>query len=308
MEETRRDFLKKLGAASAVLASGDLGTLAIPPVATIPQRSFGKIGWKVGILGFGTAELAGEAESIAALNAALDDGVNYIDTAPSYQSARSETYVGKVAKSRRKEFYLATKTIQRGRAGALREIKESLARLQTNHIDLLQIHAVNRMSELDEALAKGGAIEGLEEAKKNGLIRHIGITGHTRPEVLLKAIERYPFESALVPLSPADASLNDFGKAFVPEARRRGVAVVAMKALKGAQRSADGLGDPVALLHYAFSLPVATAIVGMVTPAHVAQNAKAARDFRPLSAARMREMESTAKAYATTQALWWKGQ
>jgi aryl-alcohol dehydrogenase-like predicted oxidoreductase len=271
----------------------------------IPKRAFGKLGWQVTLLGIGTAELGEEKASIEMLSLALDQGVNYLDTAPSYQGTRSEQSIGKIAKTRRKEFYLATKTLERAKTGALRELDESLKRLNTDYLDLWQIHAVNQMSELDAVLQRGGVIEAAQEAKKSGKIRAIGITGHTRPEVLIEALNRFSFDSVLVPLSPFDAHLHDFAKELIPLAVKKGTAVIGMKVLKGAQR-AEKLKDPTSYLHYALSLPVSTIIVGSTTPAQARQNIEAVRRFKPLTAEERTRLETDCRADANAEVLWWK--
>lgn len=271
----------------------------------LPKRVFGKLGWKVSLLGIGTAELGGEEPSVEMLHLALDQGVNYIDTAPSYQSTRSEQYIGQVAKSRRKEFYLATKTLARDKQGALRDLEGSLRRLNTEYVDLWQIHAVNQMEQLDAVFRRGGAMEAAEQAKQAGKVKAIGITGHTQPEVLIEALRRYPFDAVLVPLSPLDAHLNDFAKELVPTATQKGVAVIGMKVLKGAQR-AQLLKDPTPYLHYALSLPVALIIVGSTTPAQARQNIEAIRRFKPLSPEARRRLEAECRSYANVRTLWWK--
>lgn len=269
------------------------------------KRAFGKTGWQVTLLGIGTAEVGEEKTTIEMLSLALDQGVNYIDTAPSYQGTRSEQYIGKIAKTRRKEFYLATKTLERTKTGALRELDESLKRLNTGYVDLWQIHAVNQMSELDAVMRSGGAIEAAQEAKKAGKIKAIGITGHTRPEVLIEAFKRFTFDSVLVPLSPFDASLHDFAKDLIPLAVKNGAAVIGMKVLKGAQR-AEKLKDPAPYLHYALSLPVSTIIVGSTTPEQARQNVEAVRRFKPLSAEERTRLETESRSDANPDVLWWK--
>ncbi|RMG22569.1 MAG: aldo/keto reductase [Armatimonadetes bacterium] len=299
MEFSRRELLRALTLGGVALTTG-----GAKQTTRIPKRPLGKIPHDATILGIGTAEIPDDDESLKALNLALDAGVNYLDTAPSYRAARSETVLGQVCAQRRDDFFLATKTLERSADGAYREVRESLARLQTKTIDLIQVHAVNDFDTLDEALR--GAVKGLERAKREGLVRHIGITGHTRPEVILKAIESYPFESILVPVSAADHWLNDFVSGVIPEARKKRVAVIGMKALKGVERAKGKVADAEPWLRYAWSCPVDCLIVGFRRYAEVLENVRLAQQFRPMSAEQMRALEQEAKQFANTQALWWK--
>src|SRR5688572_25281108 len=169
---SRRDLLKTAALTTGAVAMPGLAQSALAPA--IVKRPLGKTGWRASIYGVGTAEIPSNEESIRALNKLIDGGVNYVDTAPSYQGTRSESAVGEVLRKRRNEVFIATKTLARDADGAYAEVKRSIERLQTKRIDLIQIHAINSSSELDRVLAKGGAVEGLERAKKEGLISHIG--------------------------------------------------------------------------------------------------------------------------------------
>lgn len=304
--ETRREFLKKLGLAGAALSAPG-AVLSFPPEASMPKRKLGKMGFQAGILAFGTAELpVGDMELCERMLAlALDKGVNYIDTAPSYLGTKAEQAVGRVSK-RRKEFFLATKTLARDKAGALAEVEASLKRLNTDHIDLLQVHSVNDTRNLDAALREGGAVEGLEEAKKQGKIRHIGITGHTRPAVILDALKRYAFESILVPVSAADFHINDFAAEVVPRAQKMGISIAGMKSLKGWSLAGGSELTAAAMLRYSLSLPICTLTCGMTSVKQVQDNLAAALGFHPLSSAEVDRMREVAKGWADVQHLWWK--
>lgn len=302
MSLSRRDLLR--------LSGLTLGAGALPGLAAtakeIPKRPLGKTGWKASIYAVGTAEVPGAEETVLALDQLLDAGVNYIDTAPSYVGTPSERAIGVVMKRRRKEVFLATKTLARDAEGAYREVRESLGRLQCERIDLLQIHSVNDAATLDAVLRKGGAIEGLERAKKEGLIRFIGITGHTRPEVLLDALKRYPFASILVPVSALDAHVHDFVTDVIPLARKQGAAVVGMKALKGMERATGGSFDPEPLLRYAWSLPIDCLTIGLRRGHEVGKNLGWARSFTPMSRTESRDLEAQVKGHADVGNLWWK--
>jgi len=272
----------------------------------IPKRPLGKTGWNASIYAVGTAEIPGAEETVIALDQLIDAGVNYIDTAPSYMETRSEQAIGRVMKRRRKEVFLATKTLARDADGAYREVRESLDRLQTDRIDLLQVHAVNDAGTLDAVLKKGGAAEGLERAKKEGLIRFIGITGHTRPEVILDALKRYPFASILVPVSALDKHISDFNDEVIPYARKQSVAVVGMKSLKGMERASGGSFDPEPLLRYAWSQPIDCLTIGLRRGHEVGKNLEYARAYLKMADTEMRRLEAEVKAQADTGHLWWK--
>lgn len=305
MSVTRREVLKAAGAAAA---AGPIRQLvqAVESGATIPKRKLGKTGWMASIYAVGTAEIPDSEATIRALNVLLDGGVNYIDTAPSYVGTRSESTIGQVMKSRRKEVFLASKTLRRDADGAYAEVKESLERLQTRQIDTLQIHAVNDFATLDQVLAQGGAVHGLERARKDGLIRFIGITGHTRQEVLSKALDQYPFDSVLMAMSAVDASLNDFAVEVLPKANKLGIAVVGMKMMKGIERGTGGKFEPEEFMRYAWSLPVSTFTLGLRQESEAKENVAIAQQFKKMTSAEMRALEKKVARYADAGNLWWK--
>lgn len=299
MEISRRDLLKALTLGGVAATTGARGQ-----TSRIPRRQLGKIPFEASILALGTAEIPVDDEAVRAINLALDAGVNYIDTAPSYRNARSEIVIGTVAEKRRKDFFLATKTLERTADGAYNELKASLARLKARQVDLIQAHAVNDSATLNQVLT--GAVKGLERARKEGITRFIGITGHTRPEVILRAIEEYPFDSILVPVSAADKWLSDFASDVIPKAKAKGIAVIGMKALKGVERAEGGVKDPQPWLRYALSLPVDTLTVGFRRYSDVLQNIPIAQAFTPMSTQERRDLEERARKFANDDTLWWK--
>lgn len=299
MKISRRDLLRALTLGGVAAATG-----ASAQTSRIPRRKLGRIPFEASILAIGTAEIPDDSEAVRAINLALDAGVNYIDTAPSYRNARSERVIGSISEKRRKEFFLATKTLERSADGAYRELKESLARLKTPQVDLIQIHAVNDDATLEQALR--GAVKGLERAKREGLTRFIGITGHTRPEVILRAIEKYPFDSILVPVSAADKWIGDFAGEVIPKARAKGIAIIGMKALKGVERAENGVKDASPWLRYALSLPIDTLTVGFRRYSDVLQNVAIAQAFSAMSPQERRNLEERARRFANDEILWWK--
>jgi uncharacterized protein len=245
-----------------------------------PQRQFGGTGVTVPLVGYGTAPLGKSDtiphdEAIRCLNHAIDLGVTYLDTSPDYGS---EPLVGEVMKTRRSEVFLATKINCRSRDGVRHELEESLKKLQTDHVDLIQVHAVNAYADLEQALAPDGAVVALEEARDEGLVRFIGITGHARPELLGHALVRYPFDTVLVALGMADRLVTSPETFLLPKAIERNAGVIAMKTLGHGEFSNVDLA-----LRYSLGLPgVSLAIVGMESTSQIDQIVSIAARFRPL--------------------------
>jgi aryl-alcohol dehydrogenase-like predicted oxidoreductase len=245
------------------------------------MRALGSTGVTVPLIGYGTAPLGKEKdipreEGIRCLHHAIDSGITYIDTSPDYGS---EPVVGEVMKSRRSEVFLATKINRRSREGVLDEVKESLRKLQTDHVDLIQVHAVNAWADLEQALAPDGALTALEEARRDGLVRFIGITGHARPEILGHALYQYPFDTVLVALGMADRLVSSPETFLLPRAVERNVGVVAMKVF------GHGAFDNRELaLRYSLGLPgVSLAIIGLDNVQQIDEVVQHAQNFHPLS-------------------------
>ncbi len=247
-------------------------------------RSFGKTGETFPILGFGGQRImdehnCSEEEAIEIVNTAIDRGIRYFDTAWMYSKGQAETRLGKVVKHRRSEMWIATKTWDTTRDGARRQLETSLSRLQTDHVDEWRLHNLWDYDRLDAFTGKGGALEAAVKAKEEGLVRHIGISGHTDPQILIEALNRFSFDSALIAVSALDHFILSFVEEFLPVANAGGVATIGMKIL--------GLGslthEVERSLRYAFSLPVSTVIVGMETMAQLEQNLAIAESFTPMT-------------------------
>jgi len=196
-------------------------------------RTFGRDPHQVSLLGFGAQRIVDEhdcteEQAIAIIRRAVELGVNYFDTAPSYSEGQSETRVGLGLKGLRERVWIATKTGGRTRDLAWRDLEASLKRLQTDYIDEWRVHNVMQPHDLEGIFAKGGALEALIEAKEQGLVRKLSISGHTDPRLLAEAIRRFPFDSALVALSALDHFIYSFAHEFVPLAVEKGVAVIGM--------------------------------------------------------------------------------
>lgn len=244
-----------------------------------PTRPLGATGVTVPLLGYGTAPLGkpdvtGE-HAERCLNHAIDRGITYLDTSPDYGS---EPHVGAVMQSRRDEVFLATKVNRRSHDGVLEELRESLDRLRTSHVDLIQVHAVNAWADLEQVLAPDGAVAGLLEAKAQGLVRFIGITGHARPELLGHALDRFPFDTVLVALGMADHLVTSPETFMLPRAVQRNVGVIAMKVFGHGTFTRRDLA-----LRYSLALPgVSLAIVGMDDTGQIDANVELAAHIRPL--------------------------
>jgi aryl-alcohol dehydrogenase-like predicted oxidoreductase len=247
-------------------------------------RPFGRTGKSFPILSFGGQRIVDEhnctqEDAVRILNRALDGGIRYFDTAWAYSNGQAEQRLGLVAKERRSEMWIATKTTDTSRDGALRQLEQSLQRLQTDHVDEWRLHNVYSFERLDQFTAQNGALQAAIEARDQGMVRYISISGHTDPQIQIQALNRFPFDSVLVAASALDHFIFSFAEEFLPVANARGVATIAMKVL--------GFGslvhDVERALRYAFALPVSTVIVGMETMAQLEQNLAIAESFVPMS-------------------------
>lgn len=249
------------------------------PAQLQPNRPLGATGARVPLIGYGTAPLGkkhiAEEHAVRCLNHAIDRGITYLDTSPDYGS---EPHLGRVMRTRRNDVFLATKVNNRSKQGVLDELKQSLKRLQTDHVDLVQVHAVNAWADLEQALAPDGAVAALEQARQEGLLRFIGITGHARPEILASALEQYPFDTVLCALGIADRLVSSPESFLLPRVRARGCGLIAMKVLCHGEIKTRELA-----LRYSLGLPgVSLAIVGMDQPEQIDQNVESAAAFQPL--------------------------
>jgi len=250
----------------------------------LPQRPLGKTGVQVPIIGYGTAPLGKIKimdapllnKSAKLLHHAIDQGITYLDTSPDYGS---QPKLGEVMKARRDEVFLATKINKRKHDDVLAELRQNLKELQTDQVDLIQVHAINTMADLEAALAPDGAISALEEARRQGMTRFVGITGHARPWVLAHALQRYDFDTVLVALGAIDRLVTGPEEALLPIAERNQVGVIAMKVYGHGELKQRELA-----LRYSLSLPaVSLAILGMDDEAQIDENVRLAQNVAPLS-------------------------
>jgi aryl-alcohol dehydrogenase-like predicted oxidoreductase len=267
--------------------------------AGLPRRPLGRTGLEVTLFGLGGEGVlrthGRTAEAVRVIERALDQGVNYCDTAPAYAS--SMDYYGAALGERRREIFLASKTHERSRDGALRLLDDSLRRLRTDHLDLWQLHDLRTHDDLDRIFARGGALEALVQAREEGRVRFLGLTGHHDPAILLEGMRRFAFDTVLVALNAADVHRLSFIQTVLADAARRGMGVIGMKVCAQGRLLGPGKLAMDEAMGYVLSLPgVSTVIVGCRTPAEVDANARIARAFTPLSPARLRELEERTRS------------
>ena len=319
----RREFLKAGGvltaaflAPSATLADTPKALPSLPSnprtEAAMPTRNLGKTGYRVGIFSLGGQAALEKPNNfdiaVPIIERALDLGVNYIDTSSIYGGPPrwSEQYVGRVMVHRRDQAFLATKTKERTRDDSMRMIEKSLQLLQTDHIDLWQLHDVGTQHDVDTIFAKGGAMEALLEMKQQNVVRNLGITGHYRPDALMECIRRHPFDTILMAMNAADPHHFSFNQELLPLAVERQMGIIGMKIpgrsrllsswtpppIEEQKHSWEGMTiqttSPGTLtmreaMYYTLSRPVSTVIIGCDSIAQLEENVQLAREFTPLS-------------------------
>ena len=271
----------------------------------IPLRNFGKSGVQISALGLGGHHLGDAKEekiAIQMVKEAIDGGITFFDNCWEYNRGKSENWMGKALKGQRDKVFLMTKVCTHGRDGtlAMQMLEESLRRLQTDHLDLWQIHGVGWDNDPELFIRPGGAAEALAKAKEQGKVRFVGFTGHKAPEIHLKMLDTgFPFDSVQMPLNAFDHSFHSFEKLVLPVLNERGIAPLGMKPLNGkAEPLKKSILTPDQALRYAMSLPVATTITGMEKPEVLRQNLKIAQNFQPMTAKEMDDLRAQCKALA----------
>jgi len=315
---TRRTFLTR----SVAVAGGIIGGAALtqnltsaskdqpsvttnqPPSTTaMPERELGNTGVRVPIFGLGGAGQTPlswenrERDAVAIIQRALELGIRYFDTASSY--GPSEDYLGKVLPSHREKVFLASKTAERDRDGVWRELERSLKRLNTDYLDLWQLHHVSFEQELDKIFSKDGAAKALQEAKAQKLIRFAGISGHHEPDIIAEGLRRYPFDTTLICINAADKHHpRPFIPTVLPVARQKGVGVIAMKVPAYGRLFKPGVLDGMhQAMGYTLSQPgVHCCIIAAETVAQLESNVEVARAFQPLNEASLAQIEQRTAA------------
>lgn len=312
LEWNRRSFVKGaavLGAAPLIrggsMAQQQSNQSQQVPEGQVPKKRLGKTGVQVSAMGLGEYHL-GSAETDQAANEivakAIDHGVTFFDNAWEYHDGLSEERMGKALKGRRDQVFLMTKVCTHGRDKkvALRMLEESLRRLQTDHLDLWQIHEVVYDNDPDLVFAPNGVAEALVAAKQQGKVRFVGFTGHKDPEIHLKMLSHdFPFDTVQMPLNCCDM-FRSFETHVLPEATRQGIAALGMKSLGGSgELVRHGAVTPEQGLRYAMSLAVATTISGVDTMQVLDQNLKVAVDFKPLAEAELQALRDQCRFLAS---------
>ncbi len=273
----------------------------------MPRRPLGKTGLQVSVLAQGGHHLGDAVEFPVAdqiVGEGIDGGINFFDNCWEYHNGRSEEWLGRALSTvgRRDKVILMTKVCTHGRDGtlAMKMLEESLRRLRTDHLDVWQVHGVVFDNDPELAYRRGGVLEALDLAKRQGKTRFVGFSGHKSPAVHLEMIQRgYPWDTCQFPLNPYDAHFFSFAQAVLPECNKRGIAVLGMKPMTGkAGPIASGILTPEEMLRYAMSLPVATTICGMDKIEKLRDNLRVAQGFEPMGADEMQRVRERCAATA----------
>jgi predicted aldo/keto reductase-like oxidoreductase len=272
---------------------------------SIPLRQFGKTEVKISALGMGGHHLGDaldEPTAVRLVQAAIDGGITFFDNCWEYHRGKSEIWMGRALKGRRDQVFLMTKVCTHGREAELatQMLEQSLNRLQTDHLDLWQVHGVSFENDPDLFIRPNGAAEALRKAKEQGKVRYVGFTGHKDPQIHLKMLNiGFPWDAVQMPLNVFDSQFHSFETQVLPELNKRGIAVLGMKPI-------NGHGEPVKAgvitaqeaLRYAMSLPVTTTITGMETMEVLNQNLAVAQGFQPMSPQEMQALRDRVKPEA----------
>ena len=247
-------------------------------------RPFGKTGVELPILSLGCQRLVDEEgcsreQAVAIIEQALKRGVWYFDTAPAYSDGESERRLGLVAAKQRMDMWIATKVNETGRDGARRQLEGSLERLQTDHVEEVRLHDVHSFDRLNAMTARGGALDALVEARDEGLVRFIGISGHADPQVLLEAIRRFPFDTALCAVSVLDHFFYSFAEEFLPFALQKCMGIVGMKVFGNKALAAEWRRA----LRYSLGLPLTTVIADCSTSEQLNSDIDLAESYTPMT-------------------------
>ncbi|MGD0920982.1 MAG: aldo/keto reductase [Terriglobia bacterium] len=309
---SRRAFLKSAAATAASAALGEFGgslAKAAEVSGEIPLRTLGRTGLRVTMFGLGGYH-AGlpekEEESVAIIHRALDLGINFFDNADCYQEGRAEERMGKALEGRRQSIYLMTKVDQRDARGSREQLEKSLRRLRTDYLDIWQFHAVSRLQELDIIFGPGGAMETAEQARKEGKIRFIGLTGHFDPAVHLEAIKRYAFDTIQMPVNVVDPHYRSFRNTVLDEAVRRNLGIIAMKSLGFGNILSLGVAKVAEALPWTWSQPISVLVSGCDRREVLDYNVYLAKTFKPVPESEQAALLARTKPRAGTNVEYYK--
>jgi aryl-alcohol dehydrogenase-like predicted oxidoreductase len=299
----RRDFLKTATTAAGVAATEQLLNPMLsaadktPGAGEMIYRTLGRTGERVSAIGLGGFHIGQpsltEQESIRLIHQAVDRGINFLDNCWDYNGGESEVRMGKaLAAGYRGKVFLMTKVDGRTKAAAASQIDDSLRRLQTDHIDLMQHHEIIRLEDPDRVFAEGGSMEAFLDAKKAGKIRYIGFTGHKDPLVHLRMLEvarkhQFHFDTAQMPNNVMDAHFRSFAHNVLPVLNSEGIAPLGMKGFSNGVIFESKTVNAIECLHYCLTQPISVQINGMEKQADLDQAFEAVRTFHPLSASEL---------------------
>jgi len=287
----RRRFLQT-ATATTLMTSLSKRLSHASETATVPLRTLGRSGEKVSMVGLGGYHLgmqSDEQESIRIIRTGLDSGINFLDNCWDYNGGQSEIRMGKALRDGyRQKAFLMTKIDGQTKQAASQQLEESLRRLQTDHIDLLQFHEVIRDTDPDRIFAKNGGMETVLDAKKQGKVRYIGFTGHKSPDMHLKMLNTafahdFTFDAVQMPLNVMDAHFDSFEKKVLPVLVEHKIGVLGMKPMGDKLILKSKTATPVECLHYAMNLPTSVVITGCDSIDILDQALEAARTFKPMS-------------------------
>jgi predicted aldo/keto reductase-like oxidoreductase len=298
-ELNRRDFVKSTVAMGIAVGTGSTALWAAESRNEMPYRTLGRTGEKISAIGLGGYHIGisrNEQESIRIIRSAIDRGINFMDNCWDYHDGRSEIRMGKALRDGyRNKVFLMSKIDGRTKFSAARQIDESLRRLQTDRIDLMQFHEIIRYDDPDRIFAKGAAMEAMQEAQKAGKVRFIGFTGHKDPEIHLKMLKvgaekSFRFDAVQMPLNVMDAHYRSFEKKVLPELVKDQVGVLGMKPLGSGSILRSNTVKAIECLHYAMNLPTSTVITGIDSMKILDQAIEAGRTFKPMQSEQVAEI------------------
>lgn len=267
----------------------------------IPKRKLGKTGVDVTILGLGGEGVLRtygyEREADDLINRAIDLGINYFESARAYSG--SESYYGRSLRERRKEIFLTSKSHARNKKGALLHLQETLRNMKTDHLDLWQVHDVRTEEEIEEIFGPNGALEAFVEAKDKGLVRFIGVTGHHDPLVTKRCLQRFDFDTVLIPVNPAEPAYKSYLTEVIPSAKKKGMGIVGMKVyFRGFADKLPWFETMEPLFRFALSQPITTAVIGCDDVEQLEENVKLAESFSPMTEREILELIRNVSSYA----------
>jgi len=265
------------------------------------KRRLGKTGIEVTILGLGgegvLRTFGHDKEAYALINRAIDLGISYFESARAYSG--SESYYGSALSERRNDIFLTSKSHARGQQGALTQLHETLKNMQTDHLDLWQVHDVRTLEDIETIFGPGGAIEAFVEAKEKGMTRFIGVTGHQNPAIIRQCIDNFDFDTVLMPVNPAEPTHKSFIDEILPLANERDMGIIAMKVyFRGYAEKIPGYNGMEPFYRFALSHPVTTAVIGCDDLQQLEENVRFAQSFRPMGDEEMQDLKDLVAPHA----------